>query len=292
MLKLNQKIFNILLKFRVHRVAVIADIEKAFLMVSVAKKDRDVLHFLWVDDILADQPKITELRFARVVLGLSSSPFLLNATLRHHLERYQDSHPDLVKNLCGSFYVDDLVTGAEDEEQAYQLFTTSREILKDGGFNLRKFQSNSSMLQSRVQQETKSQEGQSYTVSSEESRSSSCGHMVMSSEESYSSSVLGTGQEMHSGELKVLGVRWNVSSDQIVLNLDEVASISLTLEIFDPLGFLSLVVIRFKIFFQELCEAKLEWDQPLSGQLLRKWITLGSSLQDSISISIPRCYYA
>ena len=56
--KFNQKIFNILLKFRVHRVAVIADIEKAFLMVSVAKKDREVL---WVDDILADQPKITEL---------------------------------------------------------------------------------------------------------------------------------------------------------------------------------------------------------------------------------------
>ena len=129
--KFNQKIFNILLKFRVHRVAVIADIEKAFLMVSVAKKDREVL---WVDDILADQPKITELRFARVVFGVSSSPFLLNATLRHHLERYQDSHPDLVKNLCGSFYVDDLVTGAEDEEQAYQLFTTSREILKDGGY--------------------------------------------------------------------------------------------------------------------------------------------------------------
>lgn len=43
--KLNQKILDILLRFRVHRVAIIADIEKAFLMVSMAEKDRDVLRF-------------------------------------------------------------------------------------------------------------------------------------------------------------------------------------------------------------------------------------------------------
>ena len=41
--KLNQKILDILLRFRVHRVEVIADIEKAFLMVSIARKNRHVL---------------------------------------------------------------------------------------------------------------------------------------------------------------------------------------------------------------------------------------------------------
>ena len=41
--KMNMKIFDILLRFRVHRIAIIADIEKAFLMISVANKDRDVL---------------------------------------------------------------------------------------------------------------------------------------------------------------------------------------------------------------------------------------------------------
>ncbi len=37
---------DILLRFRAHEVALAADIEKAFLMVSVADKDRDVLRFL------------------------------------------------------------------------------------------------------------------------------------------------------------------------------------------------------------------------------------------------------
>ena len=59
--KFNQRILDILLRFHVHRVAVTADVEKTFLMVSVAKHDRDVLRFLWVDDVLAEQPNIIEL---------------------------------------------------------------------------------------------------------------------------------------------------------------------------------------------------------------------------------------
>ena len=40
---------------------------------------------------------------------------------------------------------------------------------------------------------------------------------------------------------------------------------------YDPLGILSPIVIQFKILFQQLCESKIEWDQPLSGELLLKW---------------------
>ena len=78
---------------------------------------------------MPDQLDLMELRFARVVLGVSSSPFLLNATIRHHLERYEADQPDLIKKLLKSLYVDDLATGAEDEEQAFQMFTMSKEIL-------------------------------------------------------------------------------------------------------------------------------------------------------------------
>ena len=61
--KQNQKILDILLRFRVHRVAIIADIEKAFLMVSIAKKDRDVLRFLWFKDTCTNQHDLMKLRF-------------------------------------------------------------------------------------------------------------------------------------------------------------------------------------------------------------------------------------
>jgi len=44
---LNQLIFDLL----VHNKSLTADLEKAFLMVSVDEADRDVLWFLWVDDV-------------------------------------------------------------------------------------------------------------------------------------------------------------------------------------------------------------------------------------------------
>ena len=49
---------DIFIRFRMHQVALTGDIEKAFLMNSVTSPDRDVLKFLWVDDVLKDTPTI------------------------------------------------------------------------------------------------------------------------------------------------------------------------------------------------------------------------------------------
>ena len=56
--KFDQKILDILTRFRVHRVAVTADVEKAFLMISVADKDREFLRFLWVEDPVQEEPRV------------------------------------------------------------------------------------------------------------------------------------------------------------------------------------------------------------------------------------------
>ncbi len=280
--KFDQRILDILLRFRVHRVAVTADIEKAFLMVGIAKEDRDVLRFLWFDDVYADQPNLAQLRFTRVVFGVTSSPFLLNATIRHHLERYREVQPRLVEKLSKAAYVDDIVTGADNEEDALQLFTTSKEILKEGGFHLRKFCSNSTLLQMKVEcQETLDKSAP---------------------DETYTSTTLGSGQPVRSGERKVLGVRWDLATDQLVMSLEDIASaasdieptkraiVSLVGKIYDPLGLLSPIVIQLKIFIQELCEAKLEWDRQLTGQPLDRWHHLSSKLHQAGPFLNPRCY--
>ena len=44
------------------------------------------------------------------------------------------------------------------------------------------------------------------------------------------------------------------------------------------------------MLFQELCTSKIEWDEPLSGELLIKWKRLVSEFQ-RVATSIPRCYF-
>ena len=92
-------------------------------------------------------------RFARVVFGVSSSPFLLNATVRYHLEQHSEAQSDLVSKVLRSIYVDDIVIGSESKEKAYDLYTGAKPLLKIGAFNLRKFSTNSSTLPARIDSE-------------------------------------------------------------------------------------------------------------------------------------------
>ncbi|GFV82380.1 putative RNA-directed DNA polymerase from transposon X-element [Trichonephila clavipes] len=71
---------DILDRFRLYPIGLSADIEKAFLMLSVHPKDRDYLRFFY--------PSKEELvyRHCRIVFGLNSSPFLLNASIKHLLD--------------------------------------------------------------------------------------------------------------------------------------------------------------------------------------------------------------
>ena len=70
-------IFDIILRFRLFPIAITAHIKKAFLQMGIKETDRNYLQFLWVDDILKENPKLIRSRFARVVFGGTSSPFLL-----------------------------------------------------------------------------------------------------------------------------------------------------------------------------------------------------------------------
>ena len=98
--QLKPLMFDILLRFRSQFVALVRDIEKAFRQISIIPEHENFLRFLCVDDVFKSSPSIVQLRLFRVVFSMTSSPFLLNGTLRN---RISSSHfdPGPVKRCNG-----------------------------------------------------------------------------------------------------------------------------------------------------------------------------------------------
>ena len=105
-------LFSTLITFRLHNIAVVADIEKAFLNIGIQEDDRDVLRFLWKENPFDTTWKLKILRFIRVCFGLVNSMFHLEATIDHHLscclEVYPDINRDIINKIKHLVYVDDL----------------------------------------------------------------------------------------------------------------------------------------------------------------------------------------
>ena len=87
-------LYDILLQFRTGKIGLLGDIKQAFWQVEIAEEHRDLL-------VLLKFTKITSLRFTRAVFGLTSSPFLLNGTIKIHVSKYLPvpHYTDIVKKL-------------------------------------------------------------------------------------------------------------------------------------------------------------------------------------------------
>ena len=85
-------------------------------------------------------------RFCRFVFGLKPSPVILGATIMHHLSKYSTSELETTKVLENDLFVDDLATGTECDDNTIRLYKSAKEVIDKGGFNLRKWSSNSSRV--------------------------------------------------------------------------------------------------------------------------------------------------
>ena len=134
---------SILLRFRVHKIALSTDIEKAFLHVKLDAKDQDFTRYLWLLNPENAESDFDTYRFKVVLFGSASSPFMLSETLRLHLSKYNSQ---LAHDMKQNLYVDNVITGCSTEELAIQYFYEARKIMFDANFNLRSWETNSQQL--------------------------------------------------------------------------------------------------------------------------------------------------
>ena len=248
----------ILLRFRLHRYALSTDIEKAFLHVKLDEQDRDYTRFLWLSNLNDPESQFTTYRFKVVLFGSTSSPFMLSATLHRHLDLYESPvSSDTKRNL----YVDNVISGCQTEEEILSYYTDARSIMATAHFNLRSWASNSPKLQATAQAD----------------------------------GVLDTDTTV-----SVLGLKWNTCTDTLALSQRRLTNDNTVMtkcnilqaasKQYDPLGWLSPIVVRAKLLIQELWRKQVNWDEPLDDDFNNRWFQVAADVEQSASVVMARRY--
>ena len=246
---------EILIRFRRWKIALTADVSKAFLQIRVQKSDQDVHRFLWkVKD------RVRLMRFARVPFGNRSSPFLLNATIQHHLASFPPSRT--IEELRENFYVDDWLSGADTEADACEMFVEATQVMGEAKMSLAKWGSNSEAVSGILEREF----GEKYS-------------------------------DVES--IKVLGMNWLVPQDcfsyagiQVTdgLIITKRVVLSFLARTFDPLGLITPFTMYIKCLFQDLWQLGLDWDAEVPQRVERQFYQWMAGLNLLKSWPIPRSY--
>ena len=141
---LQPNLASVLIRFRTHRVGMIADVEKMYLQIKLAPKDQDVHRYLWRDLKTEEATKVY--RMLRLTFGVNSSPFLAIASVNAHVNKYVETFPDATREILHNMYVDDCLTGADTDNSALKLQQEMSDIMMAAAFNLTKWASNSKLV--------------------------------------------------------------------------------------------------------------------------------------------------
>ena len=104
---------------------------------------------IWYKNVFAQSPTVKILRFVRLVFGLTSSPFIVNGTVRIHLQKYlSDEHiKEIIQKLIGDLYVDDVTSSFSNQIDGQKIYELAKLCLSSASFELRKWVTNDEKLQ-------------------------------------------------------------------------------------------------------------------------------------------------
>ncbi|XP_043661591.1 uncharacterized protein LOC122625565 [Drosophila teissieri] len=259
----------VLFHFREGAVGVCGDIKEMFHQVLIRPEDRCSQRFLWRDGDDERDPDVYEMDV--MTFGAACSPSAAHYVKTMNALKYRDSDPRAVKAITDYHYVDDYVDSFATESEAISVSTRVKEIHKDAGFELCKFSSSSPTVET----------------------------------------ALGPGRVKSVGwgeaEEKILGMRWQVATDDFrfnveyhrvpssVLSGDRVPTkreyLSLVMSTFDPLGFLCCLMVTAKLLLREIWRQKIQWDEPLPEELGKAFAIWRKEMDAVGQFRCPRHYF-
>ena len=260
---LTHDLLGVLMRFRIQKVALLADIEKSFPQVIIHERHRDALRFLW-DPTETGEPKT--FRLTRNYFGFASSSFILAICIQILLKWHEEKYPETTRSIKRSYYVDDLATGEATVAAAARLYKQTKEIFAHGSFNLRKWTSNSEELTVLFRQN---------------------GDGI----EEFDSSAW----------CKVLGMQYNRVDDTMRLNTCNVKLdseiitkrivLSITAAVFDRIGIAAPLLLPPKLLIQKMWVLGVAWDDPIPDDMAAEFKEWTKVVNRIGNITIPRTYW-
>ena len=150
----------------------------------------------------------------------------MSETNHHHVTRYLLTEPEIAEILASGFYVDDFTTGTQTVDKGFDIYKKAKQLMKEGGFNLRKWKTNSKILQDKI-------------------------HLAET-------------EDSEAREVRILGVKWNTALDTFQFDFKDVTEfirslpptkrsiLRISAKVFDPLGLLSPFV---RFYFKNCARA-------------------------------------
>ncbi|XP_011859013.1 PREDICTED: uncharacterized protein LOC105556526 [Vollenhovia emeryi] len=129
-------LLEIIIRFRFYNVALTGDIRKMYRQVLVHQDDRDYQRILWRFDV--DEP-VQAFRLNTVTYGQASSTYLATRCIYELALEAQHNFPMASRALMEQMYVDDILTGARNIEDATLLQEQIAKVLLTGGFETHKW---------------------------------------------------------------------------------------------------------------------------------------------------------
>ncbi|XP_050339525.1 uncharacterized protein LOC126765898 [Bactrocera neohumeralis] len=259
--KLQEDLFNILLRFRKHRYVFTADIEKMFRQIWIRPEDEKYQLIYWRDE---DNEILRTYTLKTVTYGTAAAPYLAVKCLQKIAELERNDYPEVAEIINVDFYMDDLMTGGDNLDDVKLIQDNIKIILRKYGFNLRKWCSNNIELLKNIPLEDRENQ-------------------------------LDLNKE-NNNEVKALGVTWTPFDDHFHITCNWKCNDKITKrtilsdvsKLFDPLGFVNPVTVTSKILLQEMWKSKTDWDEKPSQEIVDTWLKIKDELPLLNQIRISR----
>lgn len=238
-------IISIINAFRLPTIAMTVDVSKMYRQISLAHTEWDFHRFVHC----GSGGDLQDYRMKRLTFGVKTSPYLASQVLRQITQDHHADHPVAADIVAKSFYMDDMLTGADIVGDAQHIQKDLNALLARGGMPLCKWRSNSSQLLDSIPAELRELSDLKIAAAPADCQ-------------------------------KTLGLHWSTTSDCLFSATPKVdvgetitkRHLASTLaRIFDLMGWFVPAIIPAKVLLQGTWKLEVGWDDPLPESFFQQW---------------------